>query len=75
VITVVVRIDEEIDLARRALLGAIEEHLGGVGELTVNDDERFRRHQPADGAAARGKGADVEAQCLELGRHRRRRRL
>jgi hypothetical protein len=72
VVAVVVGVDQQVDRPRRLGLDAVEALLRGVGKLRVHDDDPVGRHQPPDGAAARGEDADVVAQRRERAVHRRR---
>ena len=53
------RVEQQIDLPRRARLETVEEHLRRISELAVDDEHRIRRHEPPHRPAAGREGADV----------------
>ena len=67
VIEVVVRVDDRVEPAPRAVRQAGEADRSRVGKLRVDHDERRGRSQPADGAAAAGEDPGMAAQRLEFG--------
>ena len=79
VIGMVMAVDEQVDLPWGSRFQAIEEHLGRIGKLAVDDQHGIRRHQPAHRPTARRERPDVPAQRRENGNRwrlgRRRRRL
>ena len=70
VVAVMMRVDEEVDLALRHVLQVAERDCRRVLKLRIDDDDAVGRHEHADGAAAAAEHADVAAQRIERGLRR-----